>query len=451
MLLLDGQEGSLALDVVLVSAISGAQKLGLHQLGDAKLEILTKAFIRSDWSSLESQPHVRTEIGVRIWWALVILDWSRGLNLGYCSIHPSHFNTRTPLHINDDDLWPPTQHGGVLDHPTGRPRSEFTMLSYTVHALEIALFARPSIDYRRSSNQSRRQEIETSDSLARDHLNKRYEAFIVKLPSHFRSGSNAGHNVTGPLAAIPVHRWMLHQQLWSLFLRLHLGSILSQDGRVLCQFLVQNIISSQTQIQALCAICGSLGTNKTQLFNAAMVLLIDLLFASGRKEGDRASAQLNRLVIRDRVREAIELLQVRIDQTDFLPPDYPGSRSMRASVRRSITALESLLTLEQEEVSDGETNRASTLKDQPVGQGASSTLRGSRQSLKDKILSILDGMPRSENDTVASVEPANLDLSSLKWAPLPSTSDLQDINLLPLLFDDFGHNIWHYLDFAPSS
>ena len=69
MLLLDGQEESLALDAILVMAISGSQKLGLHRLGDAKLETSALATSSLEDSSLISTelPIIRTEIGIRIW------------------------------------------------------------------------------------------------------------------------------------------------------------------------------------------------------------------------------------------------------------------------------------------------------------------------------------------------------------------------------------------------
>lgn len=69
MLLLDGQEGPLALDAILVTAISGAQKLGLHRLGDARLEASIMPMPCSeDGSSVSTDPpRIRTEIGVRIW------------------------------------------------------------------------------------------------------------------------------------------------------------------------------------------------------------------------------------------------------------------------------------------------------------------------------------------------------------------------------------------------
>lgn len=69
MLLLDSQEESLALDAILVTAISGAQKLGLHRLGDARLETSASPTSSSEnGSSTLTEPlHIRTEIGIRIW------------------------------------------------------------------------------------------------------------------------------------------------------------------------------------------------------------------------------------------------------------------------------------------------------------------------------------------------------------------------------------------------
>jgi hypothetical protein len=62
MLLLDGQNDGLELDSLLVAAISGAQKLHLHRLGDVKLDPLTISPGDVDMPS-----HIRTELGIRIW------------------------------------------------------------------------------------------------------------------------------------------------------------------------------------------------------------------------------------------------------------------------------------------------------------------------------------------------------------------------------------------------
>lgn len=126
----------------------------------------------------------------------------------YCRIQPSQFNTRMPLHINDDDLCPMTLKVNVHGHITERPRSEFTMLSYTVYALEIAGFARESIDLRGPTRQAQGQEDTNGGIKMRNHLNEKYEKFIAGLPSYFRLGSTVGLTSTGPMAAIPVQRWM---------------------------------------------------------------------------------------------------------------------------------------------------------------------------------------------------------------------------------------------------
>ena len=170
-------------------------------------------------------------------------------------------------------------------------------------------------------------------------LNKNYESFVSGSPSYIALGSTMGLVSPGPMASIPVQRWMLHQQPWSLFLRLRRNSLSFQDGRGSCQLLAYNIINTQAQIQARCAVCVSLFTDETQLFNPAIVLLIDLLSSSKHKDEDRSFIQLSRLMIRDKIREAIELLHMRTDAgySHFLQDSY--SERIKASAQRSIIVL----------------------------------------------------------------------------------------------------------------
>ncbi|MCJ1475045.1 hypothetical protein MMC13_003705 [Lambiella insularis] len=454
MLLLDGQEGSLALDAILVTAISGAQKLGLHRLGDARLEASASPTSASEDSSSTSTepPHIRTEIGIRIWWALAMRDWSRGQALGHYSIRPSQFNTRMPLHINDDDLCPPTLKVNAHGHIAERPGSEFTMLSYTVHALEIANFAREAIDLRGPLRQTQRQEETNEGAKMRKHLNKRYENFVAGLPSYFRLGSTVGLNSTGPMAAISVQRWMLHQQLWSLFLRLHRVSLSSQDGPASCQLLAQNIISTQAQIQARCAVCGSLSTSGSQLFNAAIVLLIGLLFSSKHKVADHSSAQLSRLMTRDKIREGIELLRTRSDAEGSLASQDPPFERVKAAAQRSVIVLEALMKLEEEESgNDEESNGANWTGNRLGGQGVQ-TDSGARRSLKSKVMDILEDLQRNAKNAATAMEQASLNsfLALDMSMPLPTTTDgFQDLDALPVLSNDPSLNFWQFLDFTP--
>lgn len=360
-------------------------------------------------------------------------DWSRGQALGYYSIHPSHFNTRLPLHINDDDICQTTMKVNDHGHIAERPRSEFTMLSYTIHAIEIAIFARESIDLRGPLRQVQREEEISDRAKVRNHINKQYESFVAGLPSYFRLGSTMGLTSTGPMAAIPVHRWMLHQQLWSLFLRLHRASLSFQEGRTFCQLLAQNLISNQAQIQARCAVCCSLSKSKNQLFNAAIVLLVSLLYSSEQNDADLSSAHLSRLMTRDKIREAIELLQTRNDVNGSPPSQEPRLEGVRDSARRSAIVLENLLKLEEQSSKKEENTEA-------------------KRSLKNKIMDILEGLQGNSRDAGTSKQRASLDSFSPHdmTMPVPTASDgFQDLDVLPTLLNDPSCDLWQFLNLSP--
>ena len=371
-------------------------------------------------------------------------DWARGLKLQYYTIHPSQFNTRMPLHINDDDLCPTTLNINVHGQITERPRSEYTMLSYTVHVLEIALFARECSDLRGLSSQAQGDEDASEGATMRNHLTKKYETFVAGLPSYFRLGSNVGLTSTGPDAAIPVQGWMLHQQLWSLFLKLHRGSLSSQNGRAFCQLLAQNIISTQGQIRARCAVCASLSTSETELVNAAIVLLVDLLFSSKYNDADPSSVQIRRLMTRDKIREAIELLRTRSGAQSFPTPQSTQVDRTKATAQRSVIALEAMMKLEEEESGDDQN---------PIGANSTQNLGSTaRQPLKNKVMDIMEALQEGAKNAAATTEQADsksftdLDVSM----PLPTVTDgFQDLDVLPVLSNDSNYNLWEFLNFTP--
>lgn len=377
-------------------------------------------------------------------------DWSRGQALGYYSIRPSQFNTRMPLHIQDEDLCQASLKVDVRGQITERPRAEFTRLSYTVHALELAILVREYIDLRGSLYQAHKQEDSVEGTTMRDHLNTKYESFIAGLPSYFRLGSTIGLTATaGPMAAIPVHRWMLHQQLWSLFLKIHRNSLSSPDGRTSCQLLAQNIINNQAQIQARCSVCGSLSTNKTQLFSAATVLLIDLLFSSQNTEKDRSSAQLNRLMTRDRVQEAIGLLQTHGGAESAPSPQGSDSEQATSSAPPSATVLEALMKLEEEEL--GNVERITGAKSTANHVGGPQ-YDNSARSLKNRIGNILEALQANAKGTPVATEQIDIDSFTTLETPGPcstATGGAQDHEVLPVLFNDPNYNFWQFLDFSP--
>ena len=377
-------------------------------------------------------------------------DWSRGQALGYYSIRPSQFNTRMPLHIQDEDLCQISLKVDVRGQIIERPRAEFTRLSYTVHALELAKLTREYIDLRGPLHHVHKQAESIEGATMRDHLNKKYESFVTGLPSYFKLGSTIGVTaISGPMAAIPVHRWMLHQQLWSLFLKIHRNS---QGGRTSCQLLAQNIINNQAQIQARCAVCGSLSSSKTQLFNAATVLLIDLLFSSQYTEKDRSSAQLNRLMTRDSVREAIELLQTQGGAERATSPQDSNSERVTISAPRSATILEALMKLEEEEWGNIERVAGANSTANHAGEQGPQSNNTARKSLKLRILNTLEALRASTKGTVAPIEKSNVDSFSILDSPRPFltiTGESQDPDVLPMLFDDPNYDFGQFLEFSP--
>ncbi|OKL55826.1 hypothetical protein UA08_08809 [Talaromyces atroroseus] len=437
MLLLDGQEGSLVLDTVLVTAISGARKLGLHRLGDIKLDTSAShsAPLENGTSASVEPLHIRTEVGIRIWWALVQRDWSRGQALGYYTVHSSQFNTRMPLHINDEDLWRMSGNGEIVE----RPRSEFTMMSYTLHTLELSGIVRESVDLWELPTR------QTESAKLRKHLNNKYEKYVAGLPSYFRLGSTVGLTATGPMAAISVQRWMLHQQLWSLLLRLHRPNLSSPVGRAFCQLLAQNIISTQTHIQARCAVCASLSTSETQLFNAAVVLLLDLLFTPKQTDADSASAHLSRLMTRDKISEAIELLRTQSITEESSLHDL-HLEQVKGSAQRSVVVLEALMKLEEGDPDHDGTNNSS--RNNPGGPPAS------KGSLRLRVTDILRALGGRADPGGALVQQHQIpfDPFSPSDVSIPFTNvtnEFPDLDVLPILSNGLSPNFWQFLDFHP--
>ncbi|KAL8649527.1 MAG: hypothetical protein Q9210_004346 [Variospora velana] len=271
-------------------------------------------------------------------------DWSRGQALGYYSIHPSHFDTRKPLHINDEDLCPSTlrvnANGLIAEQP---------MLSYTVHAIEIAALAREFVDSSASSNSAREKIAMETNAQVQILLNKKYEQFVAGLPSYFRLGSSIGLALTGLMAAILVHRWDV----------------------------------------------APVTLDKAQLFNAAAVMLVDLLTSPEYKDADHSSAQLQRLMTRDKVRESIELIRTLSNAEN---PYFQAGRDT-SSAQRSIVALEALMKLEEEEsATDGACN-ATASSITRLGASGTILVYNANKSINTKVKRILDDLQANTTNT----------------------------------------------------
>lgn len=249
---------------------------------------------------------------------------------------------------------------------------------------------------------------------------------------------------------------MLHQQIWSLFLRLHRAGFSTREGRVACQLLAQNIINTQGQIQARCTVYGSLYTNKHQLFNAAVLLLLDMLFTSAVPDTDRASAQLSRLMTRNKIQEAIELLKTQEDAPEIpLPVSSRDPRSKRgqASAQRSLLVLNALMNLE-ESLTNEKNKGASPTQSRLSERGADAGI-SARKSILPKATNVLNNLlTTTKENAAASSAPTSPNLFSASGFSTALPPDLshgvQEPDVIPVVFNSDPDGVfWEFLDFDP--
>ncbi|KAN0063540.1 hypothetical protein ACQY0O_003987 [Thecaphora frezii] len=266
-------------------AISNAQQMGLHRLGD-----LDKQGTPDDPPSKT----IRREIAKRVWWALVMKDWTSaasGCRKDY-AIERDRFNTPMPGNYNDEDLL-------TTPLPAPRPREEFTEMSYVLANLEFGLAIKEDFDVR-----NRREMLAASTGGDRRltcaearRLDQRYRSVLENAPSFFKVGSEIGR-----VTCIEVQRWLLQQGVFSKLLRIHRPTLSSrQESRMNCVLLARSILDMQKKIRSRCTVIDRLWINLMQSFSAAIVLALHLLHS--RPQAD------HRLSVRSEITEAIDALK----------------------------------------------------------------------------------------------------------------------------------------------
>ena len=346
----------------------------------------------------------------------MLRDWSRALTLGYYSIQPAQFNTREPLHIDDHDIQPagPNVAMPVIE----QPRDKFTMLSYTIYAIEIASMAREAVDLECSSQTSQEGRSKSFDV--------KQEDFIKKLPSHFALSSTVGLQSSGPLAAAPVQRWMLQQQLWSVFLRLH-REIVSPSHIGIGGMIAFDLIPSYKQVQGRCSVCDSLSTNGTQLFNAAVALILDRVTVDVDGRHGFLDRKLQDTKC-ERVQEAIELLEAR-DHFGGPPGLETQSRGTQSANRRAIAVLRALVKLADE----GLLRISEHKKKLPSS------------SLKGHVLRIISDLSDLSSSTLTD-HGHDSSLEGLGYQLDAMEDQLPDLDVLPMVSGDVDWDFWQFLD-----
>lgn len=223
---------------LLRTAITNAQEMGLHRLGD---------------KSKQPQPGenagivIRREVAKRIWWMLVFKDWCGAACSAAYTIQPSFFNTPLPGNYNDSDLCQtPT--------PPPHPRDEPTEMSFVLSNIEMAKVVRENVDL------CNRRDIEGDGTDRRlscedvKMLDSRYREILEKAPHFFQVGSDAGAGTD-----LEVQRWLLQQGIFHKLLRLHRPNLSSRaKSRTSCVLLARSILDMQKKIRSRCTVADRL-------------------------------------------------------------------------------------------------------------------------------------------------------------------------------------------------
>lgn len=311
LILARGQESEGWIRMLHQVAISSARDFGLHKLGKAEAD-----------SKMEKQEFIRLECGVRIWNFLIMRDWSLASEHGHILlVSPNQTTTRRPLNIDDEDL----DQGQQKE----KPRSQWTMMSFVIAQLELSEVIRDRVLMKLSPSTLDEERFHDhfmgqDDDDDKDHnqvlylthyrqsCQQKLDSFVRNLPPSFALHSQ--DNIPG---LIPVQRWLLHQQVFDLQLRLRRAELTSPKGRTSCLELAENILRNQAMIRAICPIIDKLQVHFFHFFGACMVVLLDLI----QKRGDEHNqADQNR---RYEARATI------IDSMQFFQDNQKYHRGMR--------------------------------------------------------------------------------------------------------------------------
>ncbi|PWZ02521.1 hypothetical protein BCV70DRAFT_143861, partial [Testicularia cyperi] len=326
-------------------AITNAQEMGLHRLGD-----LDKQPVPNEPSS----KIIRREIAKRIWWALVFRDWSAagtGCAKDYV-IRADSFNTPLPGNYNDDDLL-------CSPLPPPRPREEITEMSYVLSNIEFGMVVKEDVDIRQrrelhaaTSGGDRR--LTCAESRRLDML---YRAVLENAPAYFKVGSEIGR-----VTCIEVQRWLLQQSVFSKLLRIHRPNLSSRkDSRTNCVLLARSILDMQKKIRSRCTVIDRLWVNLMQSFSAAIVLALHLLHTRQSLE--------HRLSVRSEITEAIRALK-QVDGSD-------------CAAKKCIRVIEALLEEEEERWQAG--NSVLTRKEEPNSASGPAAADAHKQKRKRQL------------------------------------------------------------------
>ena len=154
----------------------------------------------------------RKEMAVRVFWVVVQRDWFLGQQTRCYTFHPDQITTRPPLNLTDDDM-------REIPFRASRPFDEWTPSSLSIAKIHLAHLVRGSVDMLNEQAQnggsSRVWNLEN-----RAKLDEQYQHFLKQLPEFFHLDVPFA-GAQGWKGIAEVQRWLIHQLVFSLLLKLH--------------------------------------------------------------------------------------------------------------------------------------------------------------------------------------------------------------------------------------
>ncbi|WFC98956.1 hypothetical protein MYAM1_001689 [Malassezia yamatoensis] len=281
-------------------AISNAQGMGLHRLGDYSNRM--KKDVSVDY-------RIRQELGKRIWWALVVSDWQNALmSTTPYMIQAHQFNTPLPGNFNGEDL--------LVSSSEPHPLDVMTEMSFALSSIELAKVMREQAELvsRIEMEQMVDGEPRHMSCEQAHELDRKYHAVLNNAPIF---SSKVIGNQSEELIA--VQKWAFQQNVFIRLLQIHRIALSKKQARLCVVDKARHILAMQREIRSRSDLVDKLVQNILQSFSAATLLCLDLLYTP--------PTAIQRETIRSEISVGLEGISRALKQVGMTPR---GIRIIRA-------------------------------------------------------------------------------------------------------------------------
>lgn len=275
------------------ASIKIAQNLALNRLDDVRFLEKERQKNKSGGASAQQQQSpLERELGKRVWWYLVWLDWSHALSHGGCyAIHPNHNRTNLPANINDEDL---TASATSTNAVIPKPLEEYTSMSFTIWKLRFLDVYRQTIDLLNGPTGMTHTQLAEMDKKLMEMLNG--------LPSYFQLRMDEQDRWTFGDSCHDMELLSIQITGWNRLLRLHrpflARGLLDKNSisRKRCVDAAYNILACFRHAKKHAPLLLKVWIHVYYVFSGALVLFLDLCYDDG---SDNKATEEKRKAIRE--------------------------------------------------------------------------------------------------------------------------------------------------------